>query len=394
MKNPVKFFSERIRFDRNEFLGAFGDIGTSLPLLVAVIAASGIDGAKAFIMFGLIQMVTAIIYGVPMSIQPLKAVAMLVIAQKLSGNIIFGAGLSIGIVMLFLTLTGVLEKIGKILPATVIRGIQFGLGIQLATTALKVYIPSEGIPGYVLAGTCAIIGFVLLGNRKYPPALLLIITGIIYAVISGKSGAALLKPETVSGLLYIPKTADIIAGFLLLAIPQIPLSLGNSIYATEKLANEYFPEKKITSRKIGMTYSIMNIINPFLGGLPVCHGSGGMAGHYAFGARTGGSVFIYGLIIFAAGIMGGDGMSGFIAMFPKPVLGAILFFEAIALMSLARNYAQEKNSFSVILLTGTIAAAVPYGYVTGMICGTLLHNFYMSQNTIQQGVKTEKAAAK
>src|ERR1039457_2867413 len=94
------YFKQRIRFDRNELSGAFGDIGTSLPLLIAVIAASGVNGSRVFIMFGLMQIITAVSYGVPMSVQPLKAVAMLVIAQKLTGPVIFGAGLAIGVVML------------------------------------------------------------------------------------------------------------------------------------------------------------------------------------------------------------------------------------------------------------------------------------------------------
>lgn len=379
------YFRHRIRFDRNELSGAFGDIGTSLPLLIAVIAASGINGPRVFIMFGLMQIFTAVIYGVPMSVQPLKAVAMLVIAQRLTGPVIFGAGFAIGLVMLLLTVTGLIEKIGKFIPEGVIRGVQFGLGIQLATIALKEYIPSAGIPGYVLAATCGIIGFALIGNRKYPPAILLILIGITYAVIGYKTHTIFLRPASVLNLISLPKGADIIAGFFLLALPQVPLSLGNSIYATEKLGNEYFPERKITSKKIGFTYSIMNIINPFFGGLPVCHGSGGMAGHYAFGARTGGSVLIYGLLILAVGVFGGSSVTDVIALFPKPVLGAILFFEAISLMSLIRNHVKDSDSLPVILLTGILAATAPYGYAVGMAAGIMLHYYLKLKKNVPVG---------
>ena len=70
---------------------------------------------------------------------------------------------------------------------------------------------------------------------------------------------------------------------------------GNSILATRQIASDLFPARQITIRKLGLTYAAMNLLNPWFGGVPTCHGSGGMAGHYTFGARTGGSVIIYGL---------------------------------------------------------------------------------------------------
>jgi hypothetical protein len=49
----------RFRFDRNELAGAFGDIGTDLPLIVGMIVAAGLDAASVLIMFGLMQYATA-----------------------------------------------------------------------------------------------------------------------------------------------------------------------------------------------------------------------------------------------------------------------------------------------------------------------------------------------
>ncbi len=372
----IKIFKSRIRFDRNEFSGAFGDMGTSLPLLIAVIAASGISGPKVFVIFGIMQIISGIAYGIPMSVQPLKAVAMIVIAQKLDGNVIFASGLAIGIVMLALALSGTLEKLCRIIPETVVRGIQLALGLQLAMTAVKTYIPSAGVPGYILAITSAIIGFALLGNRKYPPAFLLIGTGIMYYLVSGGWNNL---PEAAAKhhhVFAIQSFADIVTGFFVLALPQIPMSIGNSIFATEKIAKDLFPEKNITVRKIGITYGLMNIASSFFGGMPVCHGSGGMAGHHAFGARTGGSVIIAGIFMIAAGTFGGGAVAGLIAGFPQPVLGTILLFEAIALMSLVRKMLPVKENFHVIIFTAVIAVTLPYGYVIGMVLGTLLSGAY------------------
>jgi len=157
-----------------------------------------------------------------------------------------------------------------------------------------------------------------------------------------------------------------------LALPQIPLSLGNSIFATRQLAEDLFPEKKVTVRKISFTYSIINIINPFLSGIPTCHGSGGMAGHYAFGGRTGGSVIIYGSLYLLLGFFFSAGFEDIIAIFPLPVLGVILFFESLTLMMLIRDTSDKKTDFSIALLVAMSAGLLPYGFVIGLLAGTLL----------------------
>ncbi|MHC4425925.1 MAG: putative sulfate/molybdate transporter, partial [Planctomycetota bacterium] len=280
-----------IKFDRNELSGAFGDIGTDFPLIVGMILASGLDVASVLIMFGAMQLLAAFMYGLPMPVQPLKAVAVLVIAQKIGGNVIYGAGLAIGVTMLLLTVTGLVDWLARVIPKSVIRGIQFGLGLKLASIALRNYVMADGVAGCWLAA----IGFVLtisfIGNRKYPPAIFVIILGVVYAFIFKLDAAAVAQSVGFSlPQFHMPTLPDILTGFVVLALPQIPLSLGNSIFATKQLTQDLFPEKAVTVRKISLTYSVINLINPFLSGIPTCHGSGGMAGHYTFGGRTGGSV--------------------------------------------------------------------------------------------------------
>lgn len=362
-----------IRIDRNELAGAFGDIGLDIPLITAMILASGLDPASVLIVFGLMQVFSALAYGIPMPVQPLKAVAALVIAQGLPAPLIFGGGLAIGLVMLPLAATGLLERLAALIPKCVVRGIQFGLGIMLCQLALGKYVLADGVPGYILAGVSAVVTIWLLGNRRYPPALLIILLGIVYAVffkfdkLPFAAGFGLALPDV-----RLPLPAEILQGFLLLALPQIPLSLGNSIFATEQMARDLFPERKITCRKIGLTYSIMNLVVPFLSGIPVCHGSGGMAGHYAFGARTGGSVLIYGLTLLLMGLFFSAGFAGIIHVFPLPVLGVILFFEGLMLMRFIRDTMPKEGDFAVALLVGVLAACLPYGFLIGIIVGTLV----------------------
>jgi len=381
-----RFFRNRISINRNELSGAFGDIGTDLPLIIGMILASGLDSASVLITYGIMQLLTAFIYGIPMPVQPLKAVAMIVIAQKISPNIIYGGGLAIGIVMLILTLTGMIDLIAKYIPKVVVRGIQFGLGIQLSMIALKDYVLSDSYPGYLIAGIAFVITILLLGNRKYPPAIFVIAAGIVYALIVHFDVLTGTKMIQITGpKFYTPSLSDMLTGFLILALPQIPLSIGNSIIATRQIAEDHFPEKKITVRKISLTYSIINLINPFLGGIPTCHGSGGMAGHYAFGARTGGSVAIYGTMFLILGLFFSGSFATVVKIFPLPVLGIILLFEGIWLMVFIKDIIDSKKSFFIAILVGLIACGLPYGYLIGMIVGTVL--YYLSDKQVKSFLK-------
>lgn len=370
--------SSQLRFDRNEFSGAFGDIGTDLPLLIGMVLAAGLDSASVLIVYGVMQIGTALFYRLPMPVQPLKAVAVIVISQKLSGNILYGAGFAIGVTMLLLAVTGLVDRIARVVPKSVIRGVQFGLGLQLASLALKDYVRAESGLGYGLAAVAFIATLLLMGNRRFPPALLIIVLGVAYAAAFKLEGNALSRSFGFDlPRLHAPSLNDIWAGFLLLALPQVPLSIGNSILATSQITKDLFPERTLPVRKIGFTYACMNLVNPFLSGVPTCHGSGGMAGHYAFGARTGGSVVIYGSFYLLFGLFFSRGFSQLVQAFPLPILGVILLFEALALLLLARDMTGSRSDFAIVLLVGLIAVGLPYGYVVGLLAGTAMHYLFV-----------------
>jgi len=366
----------RLQFDRNELAGAFGDIGTDLPLVIGMIAASGLNSASVLVMFGLMQFLTAFVYGMPMAVQPLKAVAVIVITQHIAPGVLYGGGLAIGIAMLILTITGGIDWLSRVVPRAVVRGLQLGLGLQLSLLALGNYVQRDGANGYVLAAVAFVIIIALLGNRRFPPALFVIALGVIYAIILKMS------PSDVSGSVgfSLPQVqrlslSDITSGFVLLAIPQIPLSLGNSILATRQIAEDLFPEKQIGVRKLSFTYAAMNLINPWLGGVPTCHGSGGLVGQYTFGARTGGSLIIYGSIFLTLGLFFAGGFQHVVQVFPLPVLGVLLLFEGVALMQLIRGDIENRYEFFIVLLVGLLANGLPYGYAIALIVGTALYYF-------------------
>ena len=371
---PPKEEQGGIRFDRNELSGAFGDIGTDLPLIVGMILAAGLHSSSVLVMFGLMQVVTAVSYRMPMPVQPLKAVAVIVITGKVAPEALYGGGLAIGIAMIVLTASGAIGWLARTVPRAVVRGLQLGLGMQLALLALRDYVQADGVNGFVLAGTAFVIVVLLWGNRRIPPAIPVIVLGVAYAAIFKVSGRTFQDAIGFTLPRLQPISWDsVITGFLLLALPQIPLSLGNSILATRQIAEDLFPSKRITVRKLSFTYAAMNLVNPFFGGVPTCHGSGGLVGHYTFGARTGGSIIIYGSIFLTLGLFFANGFAGVVQIFPLPVLGVLLFFEGAALMSLVKDQAGDARSLLIAIITGLIAVGLPYGYAAGLVVGTVLH---------------------
>ena len=363
-----------IKFDRNEWSGAFGDIGTDFPLIVGMILAAGLDSASVLVTFGVMQIFTGSFYKMPMPIQPLKAMATIVITQKISPNILYGGGLAIGISMLLLNITKLIDWISRVVPKAVIRGIQLGLGIKLGLLALQDYVIADGVAGYYLATAAFLLAIFLIGNRKYPPAIFIIMLGMFYAFIFKVDAHSFINAVGIHlPQIHTPTWADILTGFLILTIPQIPLSIGNSILATNQIANDWYPKHTVTIRKISYTFSLVNLINPFFSGIPTCHGSGGIVGHHTFGGRTGGSVIIYGCLYIFLGLFLSQGFDTLVHIFPLPILGILLLFESLGLMLLVQDVTDSKSSFMIALLVGLISGGIQYGFVIGLFVGTLIY---------------------
>lgn len=362
------------RLNRHELAGAFGDLGTDLPLLAAMILAAGLDAASVLIVFGALQVISGLLYRLPMPVQPLKAMAALVITQQLSPGVLYGGGLAIGLLVLVLTLSGTLSWLAQVIPGPVVRGIQFGLGLQLSLLATRDFIAREGPVGWALAAGAFALVMLLWENRRWPAALAVVGLGAAYAALFRLDWAAL-----GAGLgfalptWHTPSAADVLTGLLVLALPQLPLSLANSLLATHRLAADLFPDRAPSIRKLGLTYAGMNLIAPWLGGVPVCHGSGGLAGHHAFGARVGVSVMIYGGLFLAAGLLFSGSFNVWIHGFPRAVLGVLLFFEGLALLRRVSSAGLDAPGWLVTLVTALCAAGLPNGYLLGLAAGWLTH---------------------
>jgi len=266
------------------------------------------------------------------------------------------------------------------IPLPVVRGCQFGLGLSLASLALKTYIPDGNTWSYLLAGLGFLILVALPKQRGIPAGLVVVGLGLLYACSIGLPWSTIITgiqwqtPEFQT----LEPTA-LLPGLFLLALPQLPLSISNAVIATQQTAQDLFPEKPLSIRRIGLTYGLMNLIVPFFGGVPVCHGCGGLVGHYALGARTGGAVVIYGGLYLIFGLLFSAVFNDVLGIFPMPILGVILLFEAWGLLSLIGDQVQESQDWMIALLVAVIAFSVPQGFLIGTVVGTGL--YYLGQYT-------------
>lgn len=356
-----------IQFNRRELAGAFGDIGTSLPLIVAMLLVTGQAGAGVLLAFGLAQIATGLLYGLPMPAQPLKAMAVVVIAGQAPAGLLQLAGLMIGFLMIGLSASGALDWLGRVIPLCVVRGIQAGLGVSLARTAAGLVARETGGWGWAVALAALVVLALLRKSHRLPGALPVIGAALIWAACFRIHWGAITLGFVVPHPAPWPWDQWLLA-LTLLVLPQLPLSLSNSLIATQQTVRDLFPGREIPLRTIGLTYGGLNLLVPWLGGIPVCHGCGGLAGHYALGARTGGAVILYGSLWVVAGLFFSTAFISLVQAFPPSILGAVLLFEAAVLVLLVRD---QRTRPALLLAAGVALLCVfaPQGYLTGLVAG-------------------------
>ncbi|MBA4136025.1 MAG: transporter [Opitutus sp.] len=364
-----------LRFSRPEWSGAFGDVGTDLPLLIAMLAVSGLAAGPVFVAFGVALIFSGWIYRLPMPVQPLKAMAVVVIAGQVTGAQLQLGGLMLGLTILALALGGALDWLARVIPLAVVRGVQAGLALNLGWAALKM-IGRDGWAGWPVALIAMVVLLVLRRSTRWPVGLLVVIAGAAWALWSPHTAETALVAGPAPLFFGWPELPwqDWTVVLVLLVLPQLPLSLANSLVATERTVRDLFPARVVHMRALGVTFAALNFIAPLLGGVPVCHGCGGLAGHHALGARSGGSVVIYGAVFVLGGLLFGTAFAEVARRFPFPLLGALLVLEAGVLFSLARDQLGATAQVLTVALVALACAFLPFGYLIGVVAGTLVHH--------------------
>ncbi|MDO8840806.1 putative sulfate/molybdate transporter, partial [Methanocalculus sp.] len=284
---------DRIRFSLRELSGSVGDFGTIFPIILGVGIATGMNISFAFLGVALWFIISGFYYRLPIPIEPMKAIGAIAIAEGLTAGEIAASGIIIGLLFLIIGYAKGMERLRKIIPESVIRGIQVGLALILLKTSLGYIILDPFFAA--LAVGIIIIFFFASNHKKIPDLSSLLVIGIGLAAGIYLTG---LPPFRMIPLpeLIIPLSGDWLFATVHLVIPQIPLTLGNAILATSLLTLDLF-KREVEPDRLSKTIGIMNILSCPFGAFPMCHGAGGLAAQYRFGARTGGANIIAGVLI-------------------------------------------------------------------------------------------------
>lgn len=375
--NPQDARAAPPRFGLSEWAGAFGDLGTLIPFVVGYIAIAHMDAFGVLLSFGLALILAGVFYRVPFPVQPMKAIAAIATTQgaalAITPAAIGAAGLVTGLLWLVLGVTGLGQRIARLVSRPVVGGLILGLGLGLMVHGARL-ITAQWILGLVALLLTALI------IRRSPAV------AILALLAFGVAAAVWLDPVLAPALgamepaLRLPTFAlgaldgqAFLVGTLLLALPQAPLTLGNAVIAITHEHNRLFPARPISERTVSISTGLLNLGSSALGGVPLCHGAGGLAGHVRFGARTGGAVIILGALLLGLALFYSDSVTTIFRLFPTPVLGVILVYAGFELVRGVRFAGTSLAGIGVLAATAAFALwHVGLAFVVGVALQYLL----------------------
>jgi MFS superfamily sulfate permease-like transporter len=361
------------RFDRSELAGAFGDLGTLVPFVVGYITIARLEPQGVLLGFGLLALATGLYFRTPMPVQPMKAIATVAVTQPqmVTPGAIFASAVVTGVFWLGMGMSGAVSWLAALTSRPVVRGIVLGLGLSFIL---------EGVSlmhrGPLVAVPAVLLTFLLLSQPRVPAMLVLLAYGAAAALSLDPTlirDLGSLAPSFRLPALQVPSLSwrEVVTGALVLAVPQTALTLGNAVIATAEEHNALFPHRRVSVRLLALDHGLMNLIAAPLGGVPMCRGAGGMAGHVRFGARTGGAILILGVSLLGGARVFADSVATLFRLFPLPVLGVILFFSGIELAVGINGDTFSRSERTILVVTAGVAL---WNMGVAYLAGLLLHH--------------------
>ena len=366
----------QLRFNRAEAAGALGDLGTFIPFLAGMVNRCGLQLGPALFCTGLVNVLAGLLFRIPMPVQPMKAIAAVAIAEGMTESQILTAGIITGTVILLLTITRLIDRLNKSIPKSVVRGLQVALGFALLARGLAMIVGTNILFGWDsigLAVICVVLILLLQRSTRLPGILVVFALGLLALLCSQP---VVLEQTRVGISWHMPDLSNMDDWFTGLwdgAIPQIPLTILNSVIAVCALSIDLFPDRPASPRRVGMSVALMNLLCCPFGAMTMCHGAGGLAAQYRFGARTGGSMVMLGVANMALAVFFGGSLLLWLQHYPQSVLGVLLLFSGIELALMGRDQRSPGNFF-VMVLTAAVCLGIntAVGFLVGWAIGALL----------------------
>jgi len=373
------------KFSIRELGGAFGDWSTLIPFVIGYVLIVGMNPAGIFLCLGITNIVLGLKYDLPLPVQPQKTIGTVALSQNWTPSLVISTGFGTGIVWTLLGFSKKLNVIVKKVPTIAVRGIQLGLGLILGWAAILLFYDN------IFLGLISIaIILILINNKKIPSTILLMFMGFFIIFYTGTVSISDIVFKLPDFTFYIPSWEDLLIGMLLAGIAQLFLTLTNVMVATVNLAKDLFPEKEdtIDANSLAFNMGIMNLINPFIGGIPLCHGSGGLAAQYAFGARSGGSMIFEGMLEIVLGLFFSHTLLLLFTSFPEAILGAMLLYTSFLLGKIAFKDFNLK-AFPIILISAILCFLI--NIIVGFVVGLVLYLVFRKKMEPRKAEKSLKS---
>jgi len=387
------------RFDRMEIAGSLGDMGTLLPIAIGMILINGLSPTGMFFSIGIFYILSGMYYGITVPVQPMKVIGAYAIATAMTPSQVLASSALMGLFLLIIGGTNAITVIGKYTPKPVVRGVQISTGTLLMAQGVKFMIGSSKfqmarqmaepyltiqhigpIPvGIVIGIIGGVLTLLLLENRKFPAGLVVILSGIFLGLVLGthegfdKLNIGIYFPKWLP--FGFPTGVDFTFAFFALVLPQLPMTIGNAVIANADLSHEYFGKdsQKVTYRSLTISMALANLLSFVMGGMPLCHGAGGLAAHYRFGARTAGSNLMVGILFLALAFFLGIHALSVVYLLPMAILGVLLIFAGGQLALTVIDMKTRKDLFVSLLILGiTLASNLAAGFLAGIVVAYVL----------------------
>jgi len=334
---PVAERRAPFRIGLGEATGAVADLGVMVPLATALILVNGLDAGGVFVCAGLLVFATGIVFRIPFPVQPLKALTAVAVAQQLSAGVIHAAGLEIAAVLILLSIHHVADAVARVFTKPVVRALQLGVGVLLVLTSVRLVLDPPAVfsstpvaPWPWILMIAAFVGVVVAARtRHYWIALGVLAAGAAAAAAAASPHVG--APSFALPDVQLPPAGAFISAFFLLVVPQLPLTFGNAVVAVDDLAHEYLgpAASRVSPSRVCLSAGVGNAVAGLLGGMPMCHGAGGLTAHIRLGARTAGMNVLLGGALLVLGLFFAAEVPVIVGLLPVWGLAAFLAYAGL-----------------------------------------------------------------
>ena len=349
-----------------EFGGACGDLGTFIPHVIGAMTVAGLAPVGVLFGFGVFLISTGLFYGLPMPVQPMKAVSAVILTDGLHPGEVAAAGLMLGLVLLVLGISGWIGRLARMIPQSVSAGLQLGLGLLMGVLGIKLVLET---PWTGFGSLAALLLLTRIPRCPTAP----IVLGAAAVVGWMTNGLAVHEIAFNPSLpqLVIPTWTEVWRSLEIAVIPQLSLTLTNAVIVTASLSRELFPasDSIASERNLALSSGLANLLLCPLGAMPMCHGAGGLQAQYRFGGRTGLTSIIFGIVVLVLAVGFADHAASLFSIIPIGAVGALLILAGVDLAVSRRLFDGKPSCWPVIGVTAL--ATLKINPALGLILGCI-----------------------